>query len=49
MPTQVPMGSMRLSYAMTAILRGSLDLEQALLDFRHFVFEQLADEFRRCA
>src|SRR5690606_17315006 len=35
--------------AHTGITGCSLDLEQALLDFRHFVLEQLTNKFRGCA
>src|SRR5690606_9500212 len=31
----------------TGVAGGRLDLKQALLDFRHFVFKQLADELGR--
>src|SRR5690606_22625096 len=33
--------------AHTRIASRSLELEQTLLDFRHFVFKELADEIRR--
>ena len=49
MPTQVPIGSMRLSCEMhgdlgarARVAGAALDLEQALLDLGHFELEQLA-------
>ena len=56
MPTQVPIGSMRLVVGMhrdlartPGIARRRFDLEQAFLDFRNFEFEQFHDELRRGA